>query len=82
MGQNNVSEYGNLILAVFDRNESGELASALDPRRFETVDQALQEARLIADQHTGVIVWMRETDTYLGEYGPVLFQSGDLPALE
>lgn len=80
-----MSEYGKLIvLAVFNRNESGELVATLDPRQFETVDQALQAARVIADRHTGVIVWMREVDPYLGGYGPptILFQSGDLPALK
>ena len=73
-----------IVLAVFDRDETGKLVPALDPRQFDTAHHALQEARLIADHHTGVLVWMRDADPYLGEFGPptVLFQSGDIPDLE
>lgn len=53
-------------------------------RIFDTVENALQEARLIADRHGGVMVWTRKTDAYLREYGPprVLFQQGNVLDLE
>ena len=73
-----------IFLAVFDWSQVGKLTPAPCSRQFDTIDGALREAKLIADQHTGVIVWMRDADPYLGEYGPptVLFQSGEIPELE
>lgn len=79
-----MSEKGKLIvLAAFDRSEDGNLVPAFEPRQFDSIDLALQEALGMADRHVGVIAWMRDADPYLGEYGPptVLFQNGDIPEL-
>ena len=73
-----------IFLAVFDWSVVGKLTPAPCSRLFDTVENALQEAKLIADRHAGVMVWTRLADPYLGEYGPpkVLFQSGNVPDLE
>jgi hypothetical protein len=69
-----------IYLAAFDRDEDGELVPVFE-RQFESLHEAIDEAREIADQHDGVIAWVREGSAYLREYGPpkALFWTGDLP---
>ena len=73
-----------IFLTLFDWSVVGKLMPAPCSRQFDTAEKALQEARLIADCHAGVMVWTRDADLYLREYGPpkVLFQSGNVPDLE
>lgn len=73
-----------VVLAVFDWSLVGKLTPASCSRQFENVDDAVAEARLIADRHAGVVVWTRDPDPYSKEYEPprVHFQSGNVPDLE
>ena len=51
---------GKLIyLAAFDRDEDGELVPVFE-RQIESLHEAVDEAREIADQHDGVIAWVRK----------------------
>ncbi len=69
-----------IYLAAFDRGEDGELVPVFE-RQIESVHEAIDEAREIADRHDGVVAWVREGSTYLREYGPpkILFWMGELP---
>ena len=68
-----------IYLAAFDRGEDGELVSVFK-RQIESVHEAIDEAREIADRHDGVVAGVLEGSTYLREYGPpkILFWMGEL----
>ncbi len=46
-----------IYLAAFDRGEDGELVSVFE-RQIESVHEAIDEAREIADRHDGVVAWV------------------------
>jgi len=73
-----------IVLAAFNKNDDGELVPAFDPRQVDTEERATREARMIQDNHAGVIAWSREADLVLGDYGPpvVLFSKGEMPDLD
>ena len=47
-------------------------------------DQAKRQARMLKDQHTGVIAWSREAQPDIGEFGPpdILVVYGEVPNME
>ncbi|MQY44526.1 hypothetical protein GAO09_00355 [Rhizobiales bacterium RZME27] len=73
-----------IVLAAFNKNDEGELVPAFEPRQVDTEERAKRDARLVADQYSGVVAWSREADPAIGEYGPpvVIFQAGEVPDLE
>lgn len=73
-----------IVLVAFVKNNYGELIPAFDPRQVDSVDHARRDARLMAGQYVGVVVWSREADPSIGEYGPptIIFHSGEVPELE
>jgi len=73
-----------IVLAAYDRNDEGDLVPAFDPRQVDTAERAVREAELLAATHASVMVWSRDADPALGEYGPptILFKHGDIPNME
>lgn len=73
-----------IVLAAFNQDEDGYLLPAFEPRQVETEERAKRDARLMADQYSGVIAWSREADPNIGEYGEptVLFKRGNVPEME
>ncbi len=73
-----------IVLAAFDRDEdTGELRPAFEPRELRDEDQAKRQARMIKDQHAGVIAWSREAQPDIGEFGPpdILVVYGEVPEM-
>jgi hypothetical protein len=56
------------------------------PPGFSLVNthRAIRDPKWLADKHADVIVWSREANPDIGEYGPptTLFVSGDAPDME
>lgn len=73
-----------IVVMAFDPDEAGELQTVFGPQDYQSKDRAVRQAKLLADQHAGVIAWSREANVDVGEYGePItLFQAGDIPDME
>jgi hypothetical protein len=73
-----------IVLLAFDRDEEGELRPAFEPREMRDEDQAKRQARMIKEQHVGVIAWSRDAQPDVGEFGPpqILAQYGEVPEME
>lgn len=73
-----------IVVAVFDRDKSGELLLALAPREMQSADAAVRLAKLIEDHHAGVIARSRQVNPAIGEYGSptILHKSGEVPDME
>lgn len=73
-----------IVLAAFDRDDEGELRPAFEPREMRDEDQAKRQARMLKDQHAGVIAWARSADLVNGVFGEpeILAQYGDVPEME
>jgi hypothetical protein len=74
-----------IVLAAFDKDEdTGELRPAFEAREMRDEDQAKRQARMIKDQHTGVIAWSRDAQPDVGEFGPpeILVVYGEVPDME
>jgi hypothetical protein len=73
-----------IVLAAFDETDDGELRPAFDARQFDSEQRATREAKMIQDKHAGVVVWSRDADPLLGEFGPptILYQVGQIPDME
>ena len=74
-----------IVLAAFDKDpDNGELRPAFEAREMRDEDQAKRQARVIKDQHTGVIAWSRDVQPDMGEFGPpdILAVYGDVPEME
>ncbi|MBL0935209.1 MAG: hypothetical protein IBJ07_10695 [Rhizobiaceae bacterium] len=73
-----------IVVMAFDPDEAGDLQTVFGPQDYQSEDRAVRQAKLLADQHAGVIAWSREANVDVGEYGePItLFQAGDIPDME
>jgi hypothetical protein len=74
-----------IVLMAFDKDEeTGDLRPAFEAREMRDEDQAKRQARMIKDQHTGVIAWAREAQPDIGEFGPpeILVVYGEVPDME
>lgn len=74
-----------IVLAAFDKDEdTGELRPAFEAREMRDEDYAKRQARMLKDQHTGVIAWSREAQPDIGEFGPpeILVVYGEVPDME
>jgi hypothetical protein len=73
-----------IVLAAFDRDDEGELRPAFEAREMRDEDQAKRQARMLKDQHTGVIAWSRSADLVNGIFGEpeILAQYGEVPDME
>ncbi|MBD8555452.1 hypothetical protein IFT84_13150 [Rhizobium sp. CFBP 8762] len=73
-----------IVLMAFDADSDGNLHSAFEAKQMDTEAHAIREAKVIADQHSGVIAWSREANPAVGEYGAsvILFEHGNVPELE
>lgn len=73
-----------IVLAAFDRDDEGNLVPAFEPREMQSEDKAKLEAMGLAPRHAGVVAWVRSADLALGDFGDpvILFQAGDIPAME
>ncbi|MGX5842884.1 hypothetical protein ACWGTI_19375 [Mesorhizobium sp. ArgA1] len=73
-----------IVVAAFDRDETGELLPVYGPAEQQTEDRAIRTAKGLAGKHAGVIAWSREANPALGEYGEptTLFVGGDVPDME
>lgn len=73
-----------IVVVAFDRDEAGDLQTVFGPQDYQSEARAVRQAKLLADQHAGVIAWSREANVDVGDYGePItLFQAGDIPDME
>lgn len=73
-----------IVVAAFNRDEEGELRPAFEPREMPDEARAKNAARMLKDQHAGVIAWVRSADLVLGEFGPpdVLAVYGEVPEMD
>ncbi|KQY22545.1 hypothetical protein [Rhizobium sp. Root482] len=73
-----------VVLAAFDLDDEGNLYPAFEARQVDNAERAVREARMIADEHAGVVAWSRDADPMVGEYGPptILYQNGQIPGME
>jgi hypothetical protein len=68
---------------AFEDDGEGGLRPAFGPREFQSEGRATIEAGSLVNAYPAVIAWSREARPDVGEYGePVLFQFGDVPAME
>jgi hypothetical protein len=72
-----------IMLAAFDKTHQGDLYPAFEPREFDTEERAVEEAKLIAVNHAGVVAWSRDVNPATGKFGPyaILYQIGEIPQL-
>lgn len=73
-----------IVVAAFDRDDDGELRRAFEPREMQSGEAAVRFAKMIEDHHIGVIAWVREVNSAIGEYGEpkILYQHGEVPGME
>jgi len=84
-GQEPVTKLSALhVVMAFDKDEDGNLLPAFDAMQMPSEHAASTRARMIANDHAGVIAWTRPADPDLGIYGDatVLFKSGEVPDME
>lgn len=70
--------FTTLSVMAFDLDDQGQPVRAFEARPAATENAALDEARELALNHAGAVVWKREGDPAVGEEGePVMiFQVG------
>jgi hypothetical protein len=73
-----------IVVMTLDPDDKGERQTVFGPQDYQSEERAVRQAKLLSDQHAGVIAWSREANVDVGEYGePVtLFQAGDIPEME
>lgn len=73
-----------IVVAAFDRGEDGELHPAFEAREMPDEERAKRTARMLKDQHVGVIAWSRSADLVNGVFGEpeILAQYGEVPEME
>lgn len=73
-----------IVVAAFDRGEDGELYPAFDAREMPDEDRAKRQARMLKDQHIGVLAWSRSADLVNGVFGEpeILAAYGEVPDME
>lgn len=73
-----------IVVLAFNRGDDGGLRPAFDPREMQNEAAAIRLAKMIEDQHDGVIAWWRSAQPNVGEFGPpmILYQAGDIPEME
>lgn len=73
-----------IVVVAFDRGDDGELFTVYGPTDQQSEERAIRIAKALAGKHVGVIVWSRDADPALGDYGPpkTLFVNGDVPDME
>ena len=73
-----------IVVAAFDRGENGDLFPAMEAREMPDEDRAKRTARMLKDQHVGVIAWSRTADLVNGLFGEpeVLAVYGEVPDME
>lgn len=72
------------VVMAFDYDDEGALQPAFEAREMPSEERARSAARLLAQDHAGVIAWSREARPDVGEYGEpeILFSHGPVPAME
>lgn len=86
-GRYALADAGRRAAALSDRSSRAigiRTRASLSRANVATKDQARRQARMLKDQHTGVIAWSREANPDVGEFGPpeVLAVYGDVPEME
>lgn len=73
-----------IVVLAFDRGEDGELGPAFEPREMPDESRAKNLARMLKDQHAGVVAWVRSADLINGVFGEpeVLARYGEVPEME
>jgi hypothetical protein len=64
-----------IVLAAFGRDAEGELRPAFEPRQMMSERRALEEARVMATNYAGVVVWSRDARPDEGEFGEPMILS-------
>ncbi|SFB59408.1 hypothetical protein SAMN03159496_05522 [Rhizobium sp. NFR07] len=70
--------YTSIFLVAFDLDGRGQPVQAFEPRLVANESSALDEAKGLAGQHAGVVLWKREAAPAIGEESEpiVLWQTG------
>lgn len=70
--------FTSVFLVAFDLDERQQAIRAFDPRPVETEAAAIDEAKALAQNHAGVLVWKRQGDPVVGEEGDpeIVFRTG------
>jgi hypothetical protein len=73
-----------IVLAAFDKDSEGGLRPAFEPREMPDEGRAKNAARMLKDQHAGVIAWVRTVDLVNGVFGEpeILAQYGTIPDMD
>lgn len=85
MSDNTESKSEPLIaVEAFIRDEEGNLQTVYGPAEETGEARAVAAAMSLISSHDGVIAWVREINSALGEYGErrILFQAGEVPEME
>ena len=72
------------VVMAFNRDEEGELQPAFGAMEQQSEHRAIRTAKALAAKHAGVIVWSREANPAIREYGEptTLFINGEVPDME
>jgi hypothetical protein len=73
-----------IVVMTFDRDEVGELHSAIVSVELPNEELAIRNAKALAGKHVGVLAWSREaqTDSFEHSEQKTLFQSGEVPVIQ
>lgn len=72
--------FTSIYVLAFDTDTHGQAVKAFEPRLAASESIALDEARGLAERHTGVVAWKRDGNPTIGEEGDpvILFQAGHI----
>ncbi len=73
-----------IMLNAYNRSDDGQLVPAFEPRQMKREETAVYIAQTLVNDYAGVVVWSREAEPAVGEYGPsiILFQCGQVPEFD
>ena len=67
----------HVFVAAFNREADGNLALSFDPREFPNEAAAVRFAKMVEDQHAGVIAWSRNSEGVR----TALYAHGEVPEM-
>lgn len=70
--------FSTVYIVAFDLDDRDQAVRAFKPRVATNLTEAAEEAKELARQHAGVLVWRRDNDPVVGEEGEpeVVFTAG------
>ena len=68
-GDRDARNIRNVYLVAFDLDDRNQAVKAFSPRIAANQASAVDEARSLAEEHAGVVVWRRENNPVVDEEG-------------